>query len=661
MTSARATSSSCDRDRPELRRGGALVAACLAALACVSIATALDFAIAIQHGYRLRTEQLTLIGIDAALLALGSLPVLALLAATRFVPHLPDLAARLPRSCVLAAAAAPLAPFALARAEGALALGLFAVAALALLAFAALEWRLARPASWISGVATLAVAWGLLTLFAHGDPPGSQRLHEPGPASGARASREAPNVLLIVLDTLRADHLGLYGYSRPVSPWLDEFAESATVFERAHSSSSWTLPAHATLFTGLNSRSHGADLIDKGDPGGMSPAELGRLEDVARAKPLSAEAVTLAEIARDAGLETGAMCANTAYLYRMFGLDQGFDTYVDDTGVSVDWRPIGLSIGDRLGLRDHWQLSHLVQSNERYYLLGSEINELALRWLEPRRDRRFFLFLNYMDAHAPYLPIGRYQRLFPQAWGPQSVEVDAIRSRERAMRDDEREALVDPYDAEIRYLDDELARLFAKLREWELLENTLVVFVADHGEAFGEHDEIGHGNGVYQPEVHVPLLVRLPGQRQGDRVDRFVHLVDVAPTLLRAAGLPEPPGLEGTSLLELNGQHAGVTYTGRYADLVEQHPERYDRTHWALFRDPWKLIRRSDGDTELYDLRQDPRESRNLAPERPDVVARLTESLDRYQEEVEPRFDDAVEAPTDEGTLERLRALGYAE
>jgi arylsulfatase A-like enzyme len=454
------------------------------------------------------------------------------------------------------------------------------------------------------------------------------------------SSPEHPNLILIVLDTLNASHLGLYGYPRPVSPSLDAFAEHSAVFERAVSSSSWTLPAHATLFTGLFSRAHGADVADTG----VTPTV-----DSVTARPLAPEAETLAEIARKAGLETGAICANSHFLHRSFGLHQGFGTYVDVLPSLAGNEPAGLSFAGRF-LKG--TLPWLAHRNGKAYLRASEVNALALKWLRDRRDRRFFLFLNYMDTHLPYLPVGPYRRLFPRAWPPATVDRTAIQERQREILSEERQGLVDAYDAELRYLDDHLGVLFGHLGASGLLDRSVVVIVADHGESFGEHHALDHGNGVYETEVRIPLIVRLPGQREGRRVARLVHLVDVMPTILEATGLPRPAELHGDSLWHSERRYPPVSYTDHFRDS--------SRTHHAIYRDPWKLIRRSDEVVELYNIRDDPEETSDLSGQRADLVVALSRALDAFEQTVVPRFE-LQPPPQDADLLERLRAIGYIQ
>jgi arylsulfatase A-like enzyme len=464
------------------------------------------------------------------------------------------------------------------------------------------------------------------------------------------SSEDGPSLLLIVLDTLRADHLGVYGYPRSTSPWLDDFSRTAIVFDRAIAPASYTLPSHATLFTGLYPETHGALVSDAG----VTLSHLGLADDWASVQPLSQEALTLAEIAREAGLQTGAVCANVAYLSPYFALDQGFQTYAVPGGGWYSWQPAGLVLGRKLfgsltpPSWDWWYQSRILASG-RYYLLASEVNDLALRWLAPRRDGRFFLFLNYMDAHAPYMPVKGYRDLFPAADVAQLVDRERIERGERPILPEERQPLVDAYDAEIRYLDDHLGALFAQLETWGLLEDMVVVIAGDHGESFGEHNEFDHATGLHEPQLHVPLLLRLPGQVDGRRESRPVFLADVMPTLLEALGLETPTDLQARSLFETERPLPIVAHLGPYA---------HDHSEDAIYSGPWKLILSSLGDVELYDIQVDPDELTELSGEHPDIVQALTDQLQQFKTEVTPRFGQSTDS-IDPETLERLKALGY--
>jgi arylsulfatase A-like enzyme len=350
------------------------------------------------------------------------------------------------------------------------------------------------------------------------------------------------------------------------------------------------------------------------------------------------------------------VCANVAYLSRFFGLDQGFGTYLVPQGGWYAWQPAGFVFGRKLSTLLapgdwEWRLRRWVSGIGRYYLMAPEVNRLALHWLRDRKDRRFFLFLNYMDAHAPYLPVGRYRDLFPAAGARQRRGRKAAGAGGQAMQPIEHDAIVDAYDAEIRYLDDHLGELFATLRGWGLLDNTVVVVVGDHGESFGEHGEFEHATGLHEPQLRVPLIVRAPGQTEGDRVPRIVHLVDVMPTVLELLGLALPPDLQASSLTSADRPQPVTAHLGRYGR---------DYTEDAIYEDPWKLIVSSAGGVELFDLRSDPGERRNLAWREADTVGRLAGRLRRFKEKVTPRFD-RLDTRLDRETLERLEALGYLD
>jgi len=608
------------------------------------IAAALDLILSAANGYPLirpfgtfpppLMESVVVLGLETLFLfPVVAVACLLLLAAHR-LPVIGPVLERAPRFAVLAPATLPVVLNRLYRFPGSVEPLYVAVLLAVPIALLTLEsFRpLPRPGR-LEGAIAAAVA-GLFVLAALGWPSLGPTLVE-GETDTQRSSRppeDGPNLLLIVLDTLRADHLSLYGYPRETSPWLDRFARTALVFDRAVAPSSFTLPSHATLFTGLYPETHGAVVRD----GGVSLSELGLEDDWTPVQPLAAEAVTLAEIAAEAGLETGAVCANVAYLSRYFALDQGFRDYAVPQGGWYSWQPAGLVLarkvfGKLLPARWDWWYRSRVLGHGRYYLLASEVNRLALSWLAPRRHDRFFLFLNYMDAHAPYMPLGGYRNLFPASDAPQVVDRARIESGEREILVEEREPLVDAYDAEIRYLE------------------TIVLIVGDHGESFGEHHELEHATGLHEPQLHVPLLLRLPGQADGRRETRRVHLVDVMPTLLDALGLQRPPNLQADSLLRAERPLPIVAHLGPYGR---------DYSEDAIYVDQWKLIVSSRGQVELYDLSEDAGEAQNVVAERPEWVGELIDRLQTFKSEATPRFGPG-ESEIDPETLERLKGLGY--
>jgi arylsulfatase A-like enzyme len=448
--------------------------------------------------------------------AFWSVPLGALLvfAALAFVISLPSLAwgRPLPRRTVFLLAMA-----------GWLTLVVRAWPTLDFVAAQLLAWGLAvRWTGWITAhpesfdrLARRTLPWlvsaaALLAIYWQGRPLIVQR-RQLGALPQARP--DAPNVLLVVLDTVRARSLDLYGYSRRTSPNLTRFAQRGVVFEHAVAPSSWTLPTHASLFTGLLPHEHLAD----------APV------------PLAARFPTLAEALAAGGYQTAGFVANRVYCGVNTGLARGFSHY-DDRANPVAEMLVGsapLSLLLKLALPSVRKTA-------------ADVNHEFLRWLDRRADGPFFAFLNYFDAHEPYfvpdaafdhfgkLSPGQRQRLLHQ--GPLQQGAQA-------------EAAVDTYDGAIAYLDHHLGELLAELRRRGLLDNTLVVITSDHGENFGEQGVFGHGWGLFRQQIDVPLVMVYPATiSAGRRVPWPVGLRDVAATILEVAAPRQAGMLPGTSL-----------------------------------------------------------------------------------------------------------------
>ena len=405
--------------------------------------------------------------------------------------------------------------------------------------------------------------------------------------SRCRGRLERPHVVLVTLDTTRRDRLGCYGYSRPTSPHLDALAERSVVFERAVAASSWTLPSHASIFTGMFPSSHGAD-YDPVGPLRLTQAIEGPEEWAEyRAAGLSPSATTLALLLREQGYETGAVVGGP-WMKRIFGLDRGFETYDDD------------DIGDVNGR------------------LASEVTTAALEFLETT-ESPFFLFLKYFDPHGPYEAPAPFGGSFGQEPS-------------------------DRYDEEILYMDHHLGRFLEGMKGRGLLEDSLILVTADHGELLGEHGKMGHGASLFEEEIRVPFLVKYPGDEvEPGRSGEPVHHVDVLPLVLERLGL-SPSGRSRQPLLaEVN-------------PLAFMSPEGSWR---ALDFGRHKLLWNSLGNHELYDLEQDPGERNDLSRIDP---ARTTEAiglLDKVLSSLPPPGEPGPPTTLDEETLKALRGLGY--
>ncbi|MEW6071941.1 MAG: sulfatase [Planctomycetota bacterium] len=359
-------------------------------------------------------------------------------------------------------------------------------------------------------------------------------------ACGERAPARRPNVILICLDTVRADHLGAYGYAaRPTTPFLDELAARSILFADASATAGWTKPSVPSFLTGTMPCEHGVYE-------GSAHLELGAATDV-----LPAAALTLAEAFAARGYRTAAFVKN-AQLRRGNGFEQGFGVYADE-------------VGDARAIR--WA---------------------GLDWIDAgRAEEPFFLYLHFLDAHWPYPVPDEYATRFAPAervepFRAKTFEAvrDAIHDGERELAPAEREALEAVYDGALRYLDDQLRLLADGLRLRGRAEDTILCVIADHGEEFGEHGRIGHGHGLWENLLRVPWILHVPG-RAPARVEAPASLLDVFPTLLGAAGESAPAHLLGVDRL-------ADPEASRMIFAEHKAPDRYQS---SLRRGTEKLIR----------------------------------------------------------------------
>jgi arylsulfatase A-like enzyme len=449
------------------------------------------------------------------------------------------------------------------------------------------------------------------------------------------------SLIMIVLDTVRADHLDLYGYTRETMPRLTAFARRGAVFEACVANSPWSLPTHATLMTGLHPREHHAVHAALPD-GGYAPT------------PLAGEFTTLAELAREQGYQTAGFSANYGYVNPAFGLNQGFDDWDSRSAIlgttSYGYIPTllrSLPILDKFGTRI--LLEPLVRFDiaQVTYRRAPEITTQATRWLASRAPRRpFFLFVNYMDAHDPYRAPGVFADYFPGRqpnWPRQPSPRFDFKDRPLDLA---RAHMASQYDSELAYLDLHLHRFLEALEARDLLWNTLIVITSDHGEQFLEHGDWGHGRHVYQDEIHVPLIIVDPELEPG-RYDQTVDARDVGAWLIERLGLPRPGAVSESDLLD--GDDAKVAEL-RGEDVASR---------LALRQGPMSLIRVSGRPDELYDLDRDPHQQHDLAEGQADAVTRLGGVLSAWTQShaTTTRAAEKLDATTEA----QLRQLGYIE
>lgn len=499
-----------------------------------------------------------------------------------------------------------------------------------------------RPASialrFAGAIAVLAI------LVTAGLIHGSERPAFAAPAVSAGAGK--PNIILISLDTVRADHLSVYGYARETTPTLRAFAAQATLFPHAIAAADITLSSHASMFTGVYPSWHGAYPV---------------MPDFAYGRPLG-ESNTLAKMLDAHGYATAGIVANHAFLQVPMGLSQGF-------GVWDHRVPQRLSSGRlpfylREGARSLLSLVMDTAAIDGYYLRAADINRQAEELLSSAHPRTpFFLFLNYMDAHSPYVPPAPFEDRFPgrdphfRPTAHEALTMQINQHEAHATAAQQRD-LISQYDGGIAYLDSQLSVLFDWLRGAGLYDNSLIIITSDHGEFFGERDLMQHADGfVYQAQVHVPLLIKYPGQHDAKRYDAWASHVDLMPTILRAAGFDAPPDLPGRDLA-LPEDPARVVYSeGRL--LGDDLTFRLRGVRRAIFSGSSKLIQWTLGAPEFYDLSTDPDETHNSYASRGAEVENLMDRMNRWIASIPHSLPHADEL--NRGTIERIRSLGYAQ
>jgi arylsulfatase A-like enzyme len=459
-------------------------------------------------------------------------------------------------------------------------------------------------------------ALALLAVVAVGQAKLSARAERRELASLPAAAAGRPNILLLVLDTVRAWSMGLYGYRRPTTPKLQEWAASGTLFQRALAPAPWTTLTHAVMFTG------------------HYPTEL----SVSWRTPYDGEYPTLAQVLRDAGYATAGFAGNYLNVGRGTGLAPGFAHYED-----YPLQPIPL-------LRSTTLLGRLFRSDQVKAmvgrrrtvpgLVGSDVNRRFLHWLDGHGERPWFAFLNYFDAHGPYLPpepfetmymgkpdpvVDRYWQNMQRAYGPPPAPLRDLAEE------------LDAYDGAITYLDQQVDSLLNALGGRGALGNTIVVVTSDHGELFGEHGVIGHGNNLFLPVLHVPLLIIAPGRVPTKaQIPSLASLRDLPATLLQLAGVPNP-GLPGHSMVALWSAGGATVSDTLFASvdynwLIPKWPSSpvLRGPMRTVVLDSLQYIRNGDGLEELYHLGHDSWEIRNLigAPEYQSDLLRYRAALD---------------------------------
>jgi arylsulfatase A-like enzyme len=423
-----------------------------------------------------------------------------------------------------------------------------------------------------------------------------------GLESRTEAKEYMPNILLFTVDACRPDHFGCYGYSRNTTPNIDKIASAGVLFTRAFSQSAWTTPGMISIFTSLYPPTHGVDAKDRTLRDGV---------------------LTLPKVLKGNGYVAPVM-----------------PRFVD--------------------IQNYWHLGFDAVDKERF---SGEEGEDLLKLLEAYKDQRFFIWYHYHGLHLPYNPKSPYDKIFQEdVSGGMDAETESIalvkaksviKNGSVSLNSAERKAVIALYDGQIRQLDDYMGLLIEKMRQWGILDNTILIITSDHGEELFEHGFIGHASTslnakLYDEIIHIPLIIRWPKKVKHKIVDDLVQQIDITPTILDMLGLPIPQGLQGYSLLPpIQGKPANnsrpvfcETILGGFQSTKEMENIRLR----CVRTKEWKLIYTSasasnvssggvkDGKYELYNLSDDPKEERNILENHPEIAKELKKKLFQWIE-----------------------------
>jgi arylsulfatase A-like enzyme len=438
--------------------------------------------------------------------------------------------------------------------------------------------------------------------------------------NGGNGGKQAPetgprlNLLLITIDTLRADRLGCYGLPDARTPTLDSLAATGYLFESAHAQITSTIPSHASIMTSLYVRSHGV---------------------YANQQVLDGRAVTLAEVLNDSGYSTAAIL-----------------------GI--------LALGARSGVTQGFQTENAPDGPPR---TAGEVTALAIPWLQrqAREGGSFLLWVHYYDPHLPYAPPERFRRPDLAYEGRFKTEITVADMM--ALGDGRIPLPTQPelrhawmlYDGEISYVDSEIARVLGVLRELGLAKDTIVLVVADHGESHGDHGIFFDHFGLYEPTSRIPMITTIPGWAGGVRIRALVQSIDIMPTLLELLGLEIPQGTEGVSLVPVLEEPGAEVNAAAVSELTGNLQTSVRTSAWKLISGNRSATLHAgetrSGSFELYDLRADPGETADVAAANPGQASALMRHLEGWSRRREPRW--GMPRRVDDETRRALEELGY--
>lgn len=489
--------------------------------------------------------------------------------------------------------------------------------------------------------------------------------------------KNRPHIVMIVMDTARASNFSCYGYSRRTTPHIDEIAEKGTLFQNAISPSPWTLPSHVSMFTGLYPSEH--ELTEDKIQEGKNIHSLSKKHDFPFFLP---------QILKNQGYQTFGF-SNNPWISRDFGFHRGFDSFFESWKLNKNHSPFIMFL--RMCRKLTPQMFHPFLNNLKarmrwlyHHDSGAEGTVRVMKeFLGKHRaeERPFFLFLNFMEPHLPYLPPKPFHRMFVEkGWDKNAisrVNQDHLRyiAKKTRMDAEDFELLRSLYDGEIAYLDSKMKEIFDFMKDFGIMDRVFLIITSDHGENIGEHNLMGHQFCLYDTLLRVPLIIKLPGSmHKGKREGKYVQLSDIFHTILDVLDIQ----IEGRDIFRRSflNQNYGETIISEHevpkialSSLEKRFPDfalqDFDQELRCLYFNDMKYIWNSKAEDELFDLADDPEEAINLIYDKKEEAERLSELLKERMESFKAyrqRKESAADFLKEDMSAEikdRLRDLGY--
>ena len=474
------------------------------------------------------------------------------------------------------------------------------------------------------------------------------KMEEYAPKSDYAAKRNAPNIFFFLVDTFRFERLHCFGNPRELSNTLDAMFSESVNFTRAYSQSSWTKPSVASLFTGLYPHQHGALKFDSG---------------------LSRELVTYTEVFREYGYDTAAFSANIIVSPHT-GMDHGFEYFHYNYGQYMFKRTV---YGAYISVLLKSVSKHAVSDRRGASEEAKSVFERVEKWIAGHGENPFMAYIHLMDLHGPYAPPKKYVDMFLADDAPSAdfkeLKEELLKYADNEsffrpeahikMSDPRLVALRDLYDAQIAYLDDQFEMIFEKMKRKGLFENSIIVIAGDHGEDFGDHGHVLHGNHVYNTLIRVPFMIRFPNNEYAKEIEAPISLFDAFPTIAEYIDMPVPKGLEAVSRLE-----EVVTGKGSVSGPVHSHYRKKISLKETVLNSKWKLIRSRNiipnrTMYELFDMERDFYEDENLSDKNDEIVKKMVAELDEIKKK--KKHAKPVRVDMNSEMKEKLRQLGYVK